>query len=175
MEKLNLKRVEEITTMLVDAGFNGDRIKKMERKISTSSLPSEGQFSTIIINKDSENAAFHFLQLGVVGTDHKVSLSRLRNPISKDNKETVSKSGKFILKVSAINKQFSEMSTIETAAFLEGKKFKATKVSGYIRPFDQAENKQMLFPTKEACLEASEPYDTWQIEIIENQPVETQP
>lgn len=163
---MEVKGLEKLKEFLLSNEIDSTRIQRMENKISTSSLPNEGRFTGVDVIKGT-NKAFNHVVMQVEGTDKTCSLSRIRAIMNiEEELSTVAKNGKYLLKVKPLNPQFTEMSTLELMDFLQGKKFKAEKVEGYIRPFDTKENKQCSFESKEQALETAEFYSGYKITII---------
>lgn len=147
-EKVN--RVNELEKMLTDANINPDRIEKMKAAgIETNVLPASGTFANVILSGSEPEKGkddFRHLRMTVVGTDETISLGNLTiiAPLKSDfEKEKLlflpqrKDKTKLYLQGKSINPAFTKYSTLELAAYLEGKKFEATKVDVWNLPYKE--------------------------------------
>lgn len=145
-EKIN--RVSELEKMLTDAKINPDRIEKMKTAgIETNVLPASGTFANVILSGQTPEAGkedFRHLRMTVVGTDDSISLGNITiiAPLKSEfDKEKLlflpqrKDKTKLYLQGKSINPALTKFSTLELAAYLEGKKFEATKVDVWNLPY----------------------------------------
>ena len=145
-EKVN--RVAELEKMLTDAKINPDRIEKMKAAgIETNVLPASGTFANVILSGSEPEKGkddFRHFRMTVVGTDETISLGNLTiiAPLKSDfEKEKLlflpqrKDKTKLYLQGKSINPSLTKFSTLELAAYLEGKKFEATKVDVWNLPY----------------------------------------
>ena len=145
-EKIN--RVNELEKMLTDANINPDRIEKMKQAgIETNVLPASGTFANVILSGSEPEKGkddFRHLRMTVVGTDETISLGNITiiAPLKSEfDKEKLlflpqrKDKTKLYLQGKSINPALTKYSTLELAAYLEGKKFEAKKVDVWNLPY----------------------------------------
>lgn len=145
-EKIN--RVNELEKMLTEKGIKPDRIEKMKAAgIETNVLPASGTFADVILSGSAPEAGkddFRHLRMTVIGSDDSISLGNLTiiAPLKSEfEKEKLlflpqrKDKTKLYLQGKSINPAFTKYSTLELAAYLEGKKFEATKVDVWNLPY----------------------------------------
>ena len=147
-EKVN--RIAELEKMLTDAKINPDRIEKMKQAgIETNVLPASGTFANVILSGKEPEAGkddFRHLRMPVVGSEDSISLGNLTiiAPLKSEfDKEKLlflpqrKDKTKLYLQGKSINPALTKYSTLELAAYLEGKKFEATKVDVWNLPYKE--------------------------------------
>ena len=145
-EKLN--RISELEKMLTDAKIKPERIEKMkEAGIETNVLPASGTFADVILSGREPEAGkddFRHLRMTVIGTADSISLGNITiiAPLKSEfDKEQLlflkqrKDPSKLYLQGKSINPALTKFSTLELAAYLEGKKFTATKVDVWNLPY----------------------------------------
>ena len=143
-----VSRVTELEKMLTDAKINPDRIEKMKQAgIETNVLPASGTFADVILSGSEPEKGkddFRHLRITVIGSEDSISLGNLtiiaplKSEFDKDQLLFLKQRkdpNKLYLQGKSINPAFTKYSTLELAAYLEGKKFEATKVDVWNLPY----------------------------------------
>lgn len=138
MKELLANKVAEIKLAIADK-VSESYLKRAEQEgVEGNSLPASGVFGTFKTagTKDEKNDYRH-LRMTVKGSDDSVSLGNLKliapkkgDPIEfgEITREGSPLKGKMFLRGKAINPKFSQFSTLELIAYLEGKHFTAKEV-----------------------------------------------